>query len=51
MMSKGQDDIQINPDSEMMMVMSHEELMQSLRYREFVDCNDDLPSSSYLTER
>ena len=38
---KVQDDIQINPDSEMMMVMSHEELMQSLVYREFVDCNDD----------
>ena len=38
---KVQDDIKINPDSEMMMVMSHEELMQSLRYREFVDCNDD----------
>ena len=38
---KVQDDIQINPDSEMMMVMSHDELMQSLRYREFVDCNDD----------
>lgn len=38
---KVQDDIRINPDSEMMMVMSHEELMQSLRYREFVDCNDD----------
>ena len=38
---KVQDDIQIHPDSEMMMVMSHEELMQSLRYREFVDCNDD----------
>ena len=38
---KVQDDIQINPDSEMMMVMSHEELMQSLQYREFVDCNDD----------
>ena len=38
---KVQDDILINPDSEMMMVMSHEELMQSLRYREFVDCNDD----------
>ena len=38
---KVQDDIQINPDSEMMMVVSHEELMQSLRYREFVDCNDD----------
>ena len=41
LMSKVQDDIQINPDSEMMMVMSHEELMQSLLYREFVDCNDD----------
>ena len=38
---KVQDDIQIHPDSEMMMVMSHEELMQSLLYREFVDCNDD----------
>lgn len=38
---KVQDDIQINPDSEMMMVMSHEELMQSLRYREFLVCNDD----------
>ena len=41
LMSKVQDDIQIHPDSEMMMVMSHEELMQSLLYREFVDCNDD----------
>ena len=41
LMSKMQDDIQIHPDSEMMMVMSHEELMQSLLYREFVDCNDD----------
>ena len=41
LMSKVQDNIQINPDSEMMMVMSHEELMQSLMYREFVDCNDD----------
>lgn len=38
---KVQDDIQIHPDSEMMMVMSHEELMQALQYREFVDCNDD----------
>lgn len=37
LMSKVQDDIQINSDSEMMMVMSHEELMQSLLYREFVD--------------
>ena len=31
----------VDQDSEMMMVMSHEELMQSLKYREFVDCNDD----------
>ena len=31
----------VGQDSEMMMVMSHEELMQSLQYREFVDCNDD----------
>ena len=41
LMSKEQEGIQINPDSEMMMVMSHEELMRSLQYREFVDCNDD----------
>ena len=32
-----QDDIQIHPDSEMMMVISHEELLQTLQYREFVD--------------
>ncbi len=31
----------IGQDSEMVMVMSHEELMQSLQYREFVDCNED----------
>ena len=37
LMSKVQDDIQIHPDSEMMMVMSHEELLQALQYREFVD--------------
>ena len=37
LMNEKQDDIQIFPDSEMMMVMSHEELMQSLQYREFVD--------------
>ena len=37
LMNKEQDDIQIHPDSEMMMVMSHEELLQSLQYREFVD--------------
>ena len=35
--SEEQDDIQIHPDSEMMMVMSHEELLQTLQYREFVD--------------
>ena len=32
-----QNDIQIHPDSEMMMVMSHEELLQTIQYREFVD--------------
>ena len=37
MMNEKQDDIQIHPDSEMMMVMSHEELLQTLQYREFVD--------------
>ena len=37
LMNEEQDDIQIHPDSEMMMVMSHEELLQSLQYREFVD--------------
>ena len=36
-----QETVPIGQDSEMMMVMSHEELMQSLKYREFVDCNDD----------
>lgn len=35
--SKLQDCIQIHPDSEMMMVMSHEELLQTIQYREFVD--------------
>ena len=37
LMNGEQDDIQIHPDSEMMMVMSHEELLQTLHYREFVD--------------
>ena len=37
LMSKVQDCIQIHPDSEMIMVMSHEELLQTLQYREFVD--------------
>ena len=35
--SEEQDDIQIHPDSEMMMVVSHEELLQTIQYREFVD--------------
>ena len=37
LMNGEQDDIQIHPDSEMMMVMSHEELLQMIQYREFVD--------------
>ena len=36
LMNGEQDDIQIHPDSEMMMVMSHEELLQTIQYREFV---------------
>ena len=37
LMSKVQDCIQIHPESEMMMVMSHEELLQTIQYRKFVD--------------
>ena len=37
LMNEVQDGIQIHPDSEMMMVMSHEELLQTILYREFVD--------------
>ena len=37
LMNEKQDDIMIHPDSEMMMVMSHEELLQTIQYREFVD--------------
>ena len=37
LMNEKQDDIQIHPDSEMMMVVSHEELLQTILYREFVD--------------
>ena len=37
LMNEKQDDILIHPDSEMMMVMSHEELLQTLQYCEFVD--------------
>ena len=36
-----QETMPVGQDSEMMMVMSHEELMQALQYREFADCNDD----------
>ena len=41
LMNGKQETMPVGQDSEMMMVMSHEELMQSLKYREFVDCNDD----------
>ena len=41
LMYEKQETMPVGQDSEMMMVMSHEELMQSLQYREFVDCNDD----------
>ena len=37
LMNEEQDGIRIHPDSEMMMVMSHEELLQTIQYREFVD--------------
>ena len=37
LMNEEQDGIQIYPDSEMMMVMSHEELLQTIQYCEFVD--------------
>lgn len=41
LMNGKQETVPVGQDSEMMMVMSHEELMQSLKYREFEDCNDD----------
>ena len=41
LMNGKQETMPVGQDSEMMMVMSHEELMQSLQYREFVDRNDD----------
>ena len=37
LMNEKPDDIQIHPDSEMMRVMSHVELLQTIQYREFVD--------------
>ena len=36
-----QETMPVGHGSEMVMVVSHEDLMQSLLYREFVDCNDD----------
>ena len=41
LMNGKQETVPVGQDSEMMIVLSHEELMQSLKYREFVDCNDD----------
>ena len=41
LMNGTQETVPVGQDSEMMMVMSHEKLMKSLMYREFVDCNDD----------
>ena len=41
LMYEKQETMPVGQDSEMMIVMSHEELMQALQYREFVDCNDD----------
>ena len=37
LMNEKLDDIQIHPDSEMIMVMSREELLETIQYREFVD--------------
>ena len=37
LMNEVQDGILNHPDSEMIMVMSHEELLQTIQYREFVD--------------
>lgn len=36
-----QETMPVGQDSEMTIVMSHEELMHALQYREFVECNDD----------
>ena len=41
LMNEKQETEPVCQDSEMMVVVSHEELMQSLQYREFVDGNDD----------
>ena len=37
LMNEKQDTMPVGQDSEMMMVMSHEELLQTIQYREFVD--------------
>ena len=41
LMKGEQENLQVNLDSEMMMVMTHEELIQTLQYREFVDSKGD----------
>lgn len=41
LMNEKQETMPVGQDSEMMMVMSHEELLQRIQYREFVDCNDE----------
>lgn len=49
--SEEQEGHQDDSDSEMEMVVSHEELLQTLHYREFVDSRGSLPSSSFLMGR
>jgi hypothetical protein len=49
--SEEQEGHQDDSDSEMEMVVSHEELLQTLQYREFVDSRGSLPSSSFLMGR
>ena len=41
LMKGEQENLQVNLDSEMMMVMTHEELIQTLQYRECVDSKGD----------
>ena len=41
LMKEKQEELRSNPDSEMVMVVSHDELLQSLQYREFVGSKGD----------
>ena len=41
LMKGEQENLRVNPDSEMMMVMTHEELLQTLQYHEFVDSDGE----------